>query len=125
MLVYLALVHPVRRAHEIEIHQFAIICHNYLQIHCADCFQICVVAYPGPYIWTFFFEFLEKTCFSSFHTLLSFSLLNIGPYGSKNFKCICFFISILNYSKLFLFFSQWFSQRYWFVFLKVANLNFN
>ncbi len=51
-----------------------------------DFFQILVVASPGPYAQTFFFIF-EKKIFFDFLRIF-FVFVNMGPYGSKNFKTL-------------------------------------
>ncbi len=57
----LALLDYISRAHEIEIRPSSVCCIDYLWSYCMFCFQISVVASPGPYAQTFFFS--QKYCF--------------------------------------------------------------
>ena len=49
-----------------------------------DFFQILVVPTPGPYAEIFFFIFGKKKDFLR----IFFVLVNMGPYGSQNFKTL-------------------------------------
>ncbi len=54
-----------------------------------DCFQISVVASPGPYAQTFFFNFGNSFFFFFFDFLgFFFVFVNKEPYGSQNFKTL-------------------------------------
>ncbi len=83
-----------------------------------DSFQIPVVASPGPYAQTFCFIF-EKNIFFFIFQDFFFVFINMGPYGSQNFKTLLlpqitfeFFQAFSEFS------SQWSSQKYCFGFLK-------
>ncbi len=60
---------------------------DYLWTLCMDFFQILVVASPGLYAQTFFFIFQKKKKNWNFLRIF-FILVNVGPYGSENFKTL-------------------------------------
>ncbi len=98
-------------------------CRNYLWTECTDFFQILVVASPGPYAGTFF-EFKKKT-FSDFLRFF-FLFLNMGPYGSENFKTLLLLQIVAKSFQTFPEFSyQWSSQNYFWDFWNFENWNFN
>ncbi len=136
--VFLALLDYVSRAHEIEIRPSSVVrpsvrrpssvCGiDYLWSYCMDCLQISVVASPGPYAQTFFFHFWRIFFFNFLGFFFDF--VNMGPYGSQNFKTLLLFKIFQNDSKGFKISfesfqtfseisSQWSSQKYCFGFLK-------
>ncbi len=72
-----------------------------------DFSQILVVASPGPYAQTFFFIFRKK----KFNFLqIFFVFVNMGPYGSENFKTLLLLKSLLN---PFIFFSEFSVLDFW------------
>ncbi len=83
-----------------------------------DFFQILVVASPGPYAQTFFFFIFERNNVFDFLWIF-FVFVNIGLYGSENFKTLLLhqitFKSFQTFSEIS---SQWSSQKYCFGFLK-------
>ncbi len=91
---FLALLDYVSRAHEIEIHPSSIRPSvrpsvrgiDYLWSYCMDCFQISVVASPRPYAQTIFSFFKKKKKFDFLGFFFIF--VNMGPYGSQNFKTL-------------------------------------
>ncbi len=104
------------------------LCRNYLRAYWVDCFQISVVASPGPYPQTFF-QFLKKNAFSNFWGFFfSFCVnhVNMGPYRSQNFKRLLLlqinFESFQTFSEIS---SQWSSQKYCFGFFKFWVFDFS
>ena len=89
LLIFLALLDYISRAHEIEICPSSVrpsVCGiDYLWSYCMDFFQILVVASPGPYARTFF-EFLKKKIFLIFYEYFSFSLT--WDPREENFKTL-------------------------------------
>ncbi len=58
---------------------------DYLWSYCMNWFQISVVASPGPYA-QMLFEFWKKNFFDILG--IFFVFVNMGPYGSQNFKTL-------------------------------------
>ncbi len=76
-----------------------------------DFFQILVVASPGPYA-QMRFEFLKKII-SDFFLRIFFFLVNMGPYGSENFKTLLLLqIAAKRFETCNEFSSEWSSQNY-------------
>ncbi len=107
----------VSRANEIEIRPSSVrpsvrpssVCGiDYLWSYCMDCFQISVVAFPGSYAQKFFFDFLG---------FFFFVFVNMGPYGSQNFKRLLLpQITFESFQTLSEISSQWSSQKFCFGF---------
>ncbi len=97
---------------------------DYLWSYCMDYFQILVVASPGQYAQTFF-SFLKKKKFFNFLWIF-FVFVNMGPYGSKNFKTLLLLqITAESFQTFPEFSSQWSSQNYIWDFWNFENWNFN
>ncbi len=91
-----------------------------------DFFQILVVASPGPYTQTFFFFiFAKKKIFFFDFLRIFFVFVNMGPYGSQNFKTLLLpqitFESFQTFSK----FSSHWSWQSSFGFLKFGLFDFS
>ncbi len=96
---------------------------NYLWTYCMDFFQILVVASPGQYAQTFFkiiiIFFIRIFKRIIFFIRIFFIFVNMGPYGSQNFKTLLLpQITFESFQPFPEFSSQWSSQRYCFGFLK-------
>ena len=106
-----------------EVMVWRFVCHpfrNYLRTYQVDLFQISVAACYGPYAQRFL-QFMEKKLFRIF-----FVSVNMGPYGSKNFKMLLLNQIALEFFQTFPEFSfYWPSQKYYFGFLKFRANNFS
>ncbi len=102
-------------------------CRNYLRTHWADSFQISVVASLGQYLQMFFGFLKKRMHFQIFQDFFPYCVnhVNVGPYGSQNFKTLLLpqitFESFQTFSE---FSSQWSWQTYCFGFLKLLSFWF-